>query len=387
MADKAISELVAAEKITATDMFVLEQNNTAKKLTGQVLLNWLTAAADGHGGISSIVKFSTSVLADTYRITLADTTHFDFVVTNGRSITSITKTDTNALVDTYTITYNDATTETFTVTNGARGEKGDTAYIWVKYASQKPTADSHSFGDVPDEWIGIYFGFSSTAPTDYTKYAWYRFKGQQGDTGDPATLMSSSVTYQVGDSGTIIPSGDWNTSIPTVAQGKYLWTREVTQFNTGDPIIKYSVSRMGIDGTGSVVSVCGVSPDANGDVKLDASSIGAMPIKGGTMEGPVQMNGQKINGLNNPSEGSEPVTKNYGDTHYLQKSGGTMTGALNVLEPTENANPATKKYVDDALNNVNAVPESTASDNGKILTVVNGVAEWQSVSVWAGGSY
>ena len=64
-----------------------------------------------------------------------------------------------------------------------------------------------------------------------------------------------------------------------------------------------------------------------------------------------------------------------------------MTGALNVLEPTENANPATKKYVDDALNNVNAVPESTASDNGKILTVVNGVAEWQSVSVWAGGSY
>lgn len=387
MADKAISELVAAEKITATDMFVLEQNNTAKKLTGQVLLNWLTAAADGHGGISSIVKSSTSGLADTYRITLADTTTFDFVVTNSRSITSVTKTNTNALVDTYTITYNDATIETFTVTNGARGEKGDTAYIWVKYASQKPTADSHSFGDVPDEWIGIYFGFSSTAPTDYTKYAWYRFKGQQGDTGDPATLMSSSVTYQVGDSGTIIPSGDWNTSIPTVAQGKYLWTREVTQFNTGEPIIKYSVSRMGIDGTGSVVSVCGVSPDANGNVKLDASSIGAMPTKGGTMEGPLQMNGQKINGLNNPSEGSEPVTKNYGDTQYLQKSGGTMTGALNVLEPTENANPATKKYVDDALNNVNAVPESTASDNGKILTVVNGVAEWQSVSVWAGGSY
>lgn len=387
MADKAISELVAAEKITATDMFVLEQNNTAKKLTGQVLLNWLTAAADGHGGISSIVKSSTSGLADTYRITLADTTHFDFVVTNGRSITSITKTDTNALVDTYTITYNDATTETFTVTNGARGEKGDTAYIWVKYASQKPTADSHSFGDVPDEWIGIYFGFSSTAPTDYTKYAWYRFKGQKGDTGDPATLMSTSVTYQVGDSGTIIPSGDWNTSIPTVAQGKYLWTREVTQFNAGDPIIKYSVSRMGIDGTGSVVSVCGVSPDANGNVDLDASSIGAMSTKGGTMEGPLQMNGQKINGLNNPADGSEPVTKNYGDTHYLQKSGGTMTGALNVLEPTENANPATKKYVDDALGNINNVPRSTESDNGKILTVVNGVAEWQSVSVWAGGSY
>ena len=78
MADKAITELVAAEDIGATDLFVLQQNNTAKKLPGQVLLNWLTRAADGHGGIQSIVKKSTSGLVDTYRITLADTTTFDF---------------------------------------------------------------------------------------------------------------------------------------------------------------------------------------------------------------------------------------------------------------------------------------------------------------------
>ena len=51
MADKAISELIAAEQIKAADLFVLEQDSAAKKLTGQILLNWLTAAADGHGGI------------------------------------------------------------------------------------------------------------------------------------------------------------------------------------------------------------------------------------------------------------------------------------------------------------------------------------------------
>ena len=45
MADKAISELVAAEQIKSTDMFVLEQDGTAKRLQGQTLLNWLTAAA------------------------------------------------------------------------------------------------------------------------------------------------------------------------------------------------------------------------------------------------------------------------------------------------------------------------------------------------------
>ena len=88
MADKAVSELIEAERITAPDLFVLEQNGTAKKLTGQVLLNWLTAAADGHGGISNISKASVDGLADTYCITLADTTTFDFVVTNGRGISN-----------------------------------------------------------------------------------------------------------------------------------------------------------------------------------------------------------------------------------------------------------------------------------------------------------
>lgn len=92
MADKSIDQLNAAEKIYATDLFVLQQSGSAKKLTGQVLLNWLTAAADGHGGISSVDKVGTSGLVDTYRITLADKTTYDFAVTNGRGIKSWAKT-------------------------------------------------------------------------------------------------------------------------------------------------------------------------------------------------------------------------------------------------------------------------------------------------------
>ena len=126
MADKSVGELIAAQSVTPTDLFVLEQNGTAKKLTGQVLENWLVSFADGHGGIQSIAKLSTSGLVDTYRITLADTTTFDFAVTNGRSITGISKTSTSGLVDTYTISYNDGTTSKFTVTNGAKGDKGET---------------------------------------------------------------------------------------------------------------------------------------------------------------------------------------------------------------------------------------------------------------------
>jgi hypothetical protein len=41
MADKAISELTAAEQVTPTDLFVLDQDGVAKKLTGQILKEWL----------------------------------------------------------------------------------------------------------------------------------------------------------------------------------------------------------------------------------------------------------------------------------------------------------------------------------------------------------
>lgn len=314
MADKAITELVAAEDITASDLFVLQQNDTAKKLPGQVLLNWLTKAADGHGGIKSIEKLSTNVLADTYRITLADTTTFDFVVNNGRGISSITKVSTSDLVDTHRIVYNDGTSSDFTVTNGEKGDKGDNVYTWIRYASQKPTASSHSFGELPDAWIGIYAGTSSTAPTDWQTYTWYQWKGEKGDPGDPASLVSSEVTYQTSDSGGIIPSGSWSSAIPAVPPGKYLWTRQVVRFNTGSPITSYSVSRFGIDGSGAVSSVAGVTPDENGNVPLNAASVKALPISGGVMAGPINMNSLSIFGLNEPTSDTQPATKKYADT-------------------------------------------------------------------------
>ena len=118
MADRAISELTPVTGVNADDSFVLQQNNRAMRLTGQVLLNWLAAALDGHGGINSIAKTGTQGITDTYTITFADQSTATFTVTNGKGVVSIAKTGTTGLVDTYTITYNDQTTSTFTVNNG-----------------------------------------------------------------------------------------------------------------------------------------------------------------------------------------------------------------------------------------------------------------------------
>lgn len=278
MADKAISELVAAEQIKSTDMFVLEQDGTAKRLQGQTLLNWLTAAADGHGGISNIAKTGTDGLVDTYTITLADTTTQTFTVTNGNGLTAFEKLSTVGLVDTYRFTRSDGTYFTFAVANGAKGDTGEASHVWIKYASQQPTADSHSMGDLPDAWMGVYSGTAAEAPDDWRQYTWYQIKGEKGDTGAAATVTGTTVEYMVSDSGTIVPSGSWSTTIPTVPQGKYLWTKVTTTFNTGSPAVSYSVARMGIDGAGSVSSVNEKSPDESGNVSLSAEDI---PTSGG----------------------------------------------------------------------------------------------------------
>ena len=296
MADKAISELVAASAVSSTDLFVLEQGGTAKKLTGQTLENWLVHMADGHGGIQTIEKTSTSGLVDTYTITFADTTTSTFTVKNGKAIQSIATyyavssngttpptswsltrqnmTPTNRYLWSYqSFTYNDGSRSASASTViGIYGDTGAQTYVWIKYAAVMPTSDS-DVGDDPDKWIGIYVGLSDTAPTSYTEYTWYEYKGEKGDQGDASTIVSQSVTYLEGSSGTVIPSGSWTTTIPSVTPGNYLWTRTRITFNDDTEITAYSVSRFGIDGTGSVSTVNGQSPDINGNVALTAGNI------------------------------------------------------------------------------------------------------------------
>ena len=73
--------------------------------------------------------------------------------------------------------------------------------------------------------------------------------GTNGSNGSSVTVTATSVTYQVGDSGTTAPTGSWVTTIPTVAAGKYLWTKTVVTYSDGKSTTSYSVSRNGTNGT------------------------------------------------------------------------------------------------------------------------------------------
>lgn len=254
MADKTIGDLNYAPGSVddSNTLFVVQQTGAAYKLDGHAFILALTTILDGHGGVASITYTAPTPpsLDGTMVITLADQSTTTVTVKNGKGISGIAKTGTSGLVDTYTITYNDATTSTFTVTNGAKGDTGNAWYVWIRYAGQQPTQDS-DMGTSPDDWMGIYSGTSTTPPTHYTSYTWFQIKGEKGDTGAAASIVSSAVEYQTSNSGTVVPSGTWTSTVPTVVQGQFLWTRTTVEFNSGSPIVWYAVAYQAVDGEGS----------------------------------------------------------------------------------------------------------------------------------------
>lgn len=244
MADKSIFELTLQTTFASNDRLVVGNyaNSDAEAITGQALVNLLAVALDGHGGVTSFVKIGSS--------------------------------GTNPVVDTWRMTYADETHTDITITNGLKGDKGDQTNVFFRWAHTMPSSWSDTT-DQPDEYMGVYAGTATTPPTTVSSYAWVKVRGDKGDTGDASEVTRQNVTYMESASGTVVPSGSWSPSVPSVTPGNFLWTRAEVVFNgdTANPLYIYSVSRFGIDGTGAVSSVNGQSPDSNGNVAVTADNI------------------------------------------------------------------------------------------------------------------
>ena len=163
------------------------------------------------------------------------------------------------------------------------------------------------------------------------------FEGPTGPQGAPASITGQKVDYQASVSKTTIPAGTWNEAVPAVAQGNYLWTRTTITFNSGTPVVTYSVSRMGMDGAGSVSSVANVSPEANGNVPLTAGDIGALSASGGAMTGELQMNGQSISGLSTPTTKDQAANMDYVNQQVRKAV------PRNILDNSDFSNPVNQR--------------------------------------------
>lgn len=331
MADKQISALAAATSIGTSDLFVIEQAQTAKKATGQVVIRDLAAALDGHGGIASITKTGTVGLTDTYAVAFADGTTSTLEIKNGRSITGAVVSDNDY---TLTLNFNDGTT----YKSGSL--KGAQTYVHIRYADREPSSTFDPISTTPKAWMGICTTTAAFAPAVASQYKWYKIKGEdaqlnirysvgferptdnsmmratptvdsawigfnhsadasmltewdnyswarfKGDTGDGASVVSQTVSFAYSNAPTTTPS-TWYGSVASAAsaygstQGAYLWTRLNLEWNNGEYSEIVLPAYQGIDGDGLqgvVKSVnSSITPDADGNITLGAAALGAIP--------------------------------------------------------------------------------------------------------------
>lgn len=144
--------------------------------------------------------------------------------------------------------------------------------------------------------------------------------GATGPAGTGVEVDVTAVEYQVGNSGTVKPTGSWSVDIPTVPDGKYLWSRTSVTYSDGKQTVTYTVSYKSADGEkGDSVSI------KSQQVTYQASSSGTTIPTGTWSTSVPSLNGGQYLWTRttiNYSDGT--VTTSY-SASYQGEDGGTWT--------------------------------------------------------------
>jgi len=107
---------------------------------------------------------------------------------------------------------------------------------------------------------------------------------KNGTNGSSVTVSSNVTEYVVGSDGTNTPTTGWTTTIPTVAAGKYLWTRVTVKYSDGKSTVSYSVARQATDGANGADALTMVVLSSAGTIFKNtavATTLNAHVYKGG----------------------------------------------------------------------------------------------------------
>lgn len=112
---------------------------------------------------------------------------------------------------------------------GDKGDKGDNAYIHIKFANSLTANDwTANGGETPGPYIGIYSDNTSSASNDWNDYSWMQWKGQDGYDYEYIYKLSNSssalsVPSQSLQQDGYVPTG-WNADpVSPTSTNKYCW--------------------------------------------------------------------------------------------------------------------------------------------------------------------
>ena len=173
-------------------------------------------------------------------------------------------------------------------------------------------------------------------------------------------------------------------ALSTGYEGSYEgWLRKIA-----DPVPQISVGTTETleAGLPATVAITGTkeNPVLNFGIPRGEGMEDALMKTGGKMSGLLSMGNNPLTDVPDPTIDGDAVNKKYADAidkkgaaaqtaaktaqstadAALARTGGDMTGAMNVLAPKEDSHPATKKYVDDTVTNTHMTAEVTLLASG-----------------------
>lgn len=142
---------------------------------------------------------------------------------------------------------------------GDKGDKGDIGATGKGVKSASVTYQSSTSGttiptgtwakSIPSVSAGSFLWTRTVVTyTDNSTTTSYSV-GKMGNTGTTGKgVKSTAITYQSSTSGTTVPTRTWQSSIPTVAAGSFLWTRTIITYTDNSTSTSYSIGKIGEKG-------------------------------------------------------------------------------------------------------------------------------------------
>ena len=198
----------------------------------------ISAAVENSGTASPTITFTTTATITaaceaTIPVVVDGITinkKFSFAVAKAGSNGSNGKDGTSVTVSSTSVTYQASSSGTTTPTG--------------TWSSTFPTVPKGQF-----LWTKTVVNYSDGKSTTSYAVSYQGTNGTNGNDGTSVTVSSSSVTYAASSSGTTAPTSGWTSSVPSVNNGQFLWTKTVVDYSDGKSTTSYSVSYKGTNGT------------------------------------------------------------------------------------------------------------------------------------------
>ena len=84
------------------------------------------------------------------------------------------------------------------------------------------------------------------SPSEWSSITELVSDGKDGEAG--IGIKTTTIEYAVSDNGVQFPQSGWQSDIPEVSQGNFLWTRTTIEYTNNTSSVSYSVSKNGVNG-------------------------------------------------------------------------------------------------------------------------------------------